>query len=272
MTKKGERMEKQKFWSNKDEEVLILLIEDSTTQAEELRFYLEEENYAVDWVENGKQALEYLENKKPTLIISDILMPEMDGFEFCYNIKKNPALIQIPLILLTTLSDPQDIIRGLECGADNFITKPYNKDYLLSRIRHVLTNKKLRQIQENKNVDMGLEIFFRDKKYFITAEKMQIIDLLVSTYDAVLQKNTELQRLNRELKEANENIKVLRGLIPICSRCKKVRNDDGFWEQVEDYIAQHTEADFSHSLCPDCFKDLYPSLELKYQAQEKDND
>jgi hypothetical protein len=78
----------------------------------------------------------------------------------------------------------------------------------------------------------------------------------------VVQKNIELQRLNKELKEAYENIRVLKGLIPICSKCKKVRNDDGFWEQVEDYIGQHSEADFSHSICPDCLKELYPGLEI----------
>ncbi|HLP62045.1 MAG TPA: response regulator, partial [Candidatus Deferrimicrobium sp.] len=256
-------MEKKKPLLSTNEKIIILLIEDSSTQAQKLRYYLEEENFRVDWVESGQKALNYLENKTPAIIISDILMPEMNGFEFCTFLKKKPEQKHIPIILLTTLSDPQDIIKGLECGADNFITKPYDKDYLISRINHILTNQKLRQMQENRGLEMGLEIFFAGKKYFITAEKMQIVDLLVSTYEAVLQKNIELQRLNKELKEANESIRVLRGLIPICSRCKKVRNDDGFWEQVEDYIAQHTEADFSHSLCPDCVKDLYPSLDLK---------
>lgn len=264
-------MENQKTSINNDE-VSILLIEDSATQAQEIQYYLEEVNYQVDWVENVSKALEYMKTKTPTIIISDILMPEINGFEFCSRIKKNPQYKDIPLILLTTLSDPQDIIKGLECGADNFITKPYDKDYLLSRISHILANQKLRQMQENRNVEMGMEIFYGGKTFFITAEKMQIIDLLVSTYDAVLQKNIELQRLNKELKEANENIKILRGLIPICSRCKKIRNDEGYWEQVEVYIEQHSEADFTHGLCPDCLKELYPGLDLTMAAKKNEND
>jgi hypothetical protein len=120
-----------------------------------------------------------------------------------------------------------------------------------------------------RSSELGLEIFFAGTKYFITSEKMQIIDILLATYEAVVQKNIELQRLNKELKEAYENIRVLKGLIPICSKCKKVRNDDGFWEQVEDYIGQHSEADFSHSICPDCLKELYPGLEINIPKKEK---
>jgi two-component system cell cycle response regulator len=248
---------------NTNGNVTILLIEDSVTQAQQLQYTLEEEHFKVDWVENGKEALKYLETKIPTIIVSDVLMPEMDGFEFCAVIKKEPRYAQIPIILLTTLSDPQDIIRGLDSGADNFITKPYDKDYLLSRIAYILTNQKLRRMPEKRSSEMGLEIFFAGKKQFITSEKMQIIDLLFSTFEAVIQKNAELERLNKELKEAYENIRVLKGLIPICSSCKKVRNDDGFWEQVEVYISDHSEADFSHSLCPDCVTKLYPDLHKK---------
>lgn len=243
--------------------VKILLIEDSVTQAQQLQYTLEEERFKVDWVENGKEALKYLETNIPTIIVSDVLMPEMDGFEFCSIIKKNHKYAQIPIILLTMLSDPQDIIRGLDSGADNFITKPYDREYLLSRITYILTNQKLRRMSGKRSSEMGLEIFFAGKKQYITSEKMQIIDLLFSTFEAVIQKNAELERLNKELKEAYENIGVLKGLIPICSKCKKVRKDDGFWEQVDVYITEHSEADFSHSLCPDCAKELYPDLDKK---------
>lgn len=246
--------------NNNNKDILILIVEDSATQAQKLQYFLEEENFKVIWVENGKLALEALEKHIPTIIISDVMMPEMDGFELCSFIKKNPLYLDIPVILLTTLSDPQDIIRGLESGADNFITKPYEKEYLLSRVVYILTNQKLRRGARSKASEMGLEIFFSGRKYYITSEKMQIIDLLFSTYEAVIQKNIELERLNKELKEANESIRILKGLIPICSHCKKVRNDDGFWEQVEVYISEHSEADFSHSLCPDCIDILYPDL------------
>lgn len=255
-------MSKPGFKKKEDGRMTILIVEDSATQAQKLQFFLEEEHFDVHWAENGKKALEYLETEIPTIIISDVLMPEMNGFELCALVKKDSRFKNIPVILLTTLSDPQDIIRGLESGADNFITKPYEKDYLLSRIEYILSNQKLRQDTRKRTSEMGLEIFFSGKKYFITSEKMQIVDLLFSTYEAVIQKNIELERLNKELKTANDNIRVLKGLIPICANCKKVRNDDGFWEQVEVYIRDHSEADFSHSICPNCIKELYPNINL----------
>lgn len=255
-------MNKSTSKSKRGKRLTILIVEDSATQAQKLQYILEEENFNVFWAENGKKGLEFLDTQLPTIIISDVLMPEMNGFEFCSAVKKDSRYNHIPVILLTTLSDPYDIIKGLESGADNFITKPYEKDYLLSRMDYILSNMKLRQHSSKRTSEMGLEIFFAGKKYFITSEKMQIVDLLFSTYEAVIQKNIELERLNKELLTANENIRVLKGLIPICANCKKVRGDDGFWEQVEVYIRDHSEADFSHSICPNCVKELYPTLNM----------
>jgi two-component system response regulator VanR len=254
-------MSKSGLKQREDRRMTILIVEDSVTQAQKLQFILEEEHFAVHVVENGKKAFEYMETEIPTIIISDVLMPEMNGFELCAQVKKDSRFKNIPVILLTTLSDPQDIIKGLENGADNFITKPYERDYLLSRIEYILSNQKLRQDVRRRTSEMGLEIFFSGRKYFITSEKMQIVDLLLSTYEAVIQKNIELERLNKELKTANDNIRILKGLIPICANCKKVRNDDGFWEQVEVYIREHSEADFSHSICPTCLEELYPDID-----------
>ncbi len=78
---------------------------------------------------------------QPRLIISDVMMPEMDGFEFCREVKEDPAFKEIPVILLTGLMDPQDLVRGLDSGADYFITKPYHKDSLLSRVSNILGEK-----------------------------------------------------------------------------------------------------------------------------------
>src|SRR5450756_2825778 len=94
----------------------ILIAEDSRTQADLLGFLLEQHGYRVTIAANGKQALEAAQAQKPTLVISDIVMPEMDGYELCKAIKSDEKLKDIPVILVTTLSDPQDVIRGLECG------------------------------------------------------------------------------------------------------------------------------------------------------------
>jgi len=258
------------YQKQRKEDVYILIVEDSLTQGEKLKFILEEEGFNVDWMMNAESALEFLETHTPTLIISDVMMPEMDGFEFCSRIKQHQAWKYIPVIILTTLSDPYDILRGMEVGADNFITKPYNRDYLLSRIEYLLINMKLRSISNKRSPEIGIEIYFAGKKHYITSERLQIIDLLFSTYEAVVQKNIELERLNKELKMANEKIKTLSGLIPICSKCKKVRNDEGYWQEVEEFVSTHTEAGFTHGICTDCLKELYPDFyERKIKKEEE---
>lgn len=126
----------------------ILIAEDSRTQAEQLSFLLEQHGYRVAIAANGKQALLSAQAQIPSLIISDIMMPEMDGYELCKAIKSDENLKDIPVILVTTLSDAQDVIRGLECGADNFIRKPYDERYLMSRIDYLLMNLELRKNQK----------------------------------------------------------------------------------------------------------------------------
>jgi diguanylate cyclase (GGDEF)-like protein len=184
----------------------ILILEDSPTQAAQLEFILETEGYDSKITENGIEALEYLfnpANKKPDIIISDIVMPEMNGFEFCKNLKKEDRLKYIPIILLTSLSEPTDVIFGLECGADNFITKPYQKEYLLSRINYILANMVLRK---NQTSDTGVNIRFGGKEYCIKSSKIQILDLLFSSFENAVQKNTELKNTIQVLKKTQKEL------------------------------------------------------------------
>lgn len=175
----------------------ILIVEDSPTQLEQLRFILEQNSYQVRAATNGVKALEALHAEKPDLVISDILMPEMDGYTLCKSIKDTESLADIPIMLLTNLSDPRDVIKGLQAGADNFLTKPYNEDFLLSRIKYILINREMRK--STASSDMGLEIAFGGEKYFINSDRMQIIDLLLSTYESAIQKNLELSEANKQL-------------------------------------------------------------------------
>ena len=107
---------------------IFLLLKIAPTQAEQLKYLLEKNNFAVIKAENGKKALELLDQYSPQMIITDICMPEMDGYELCRRVKERDVAEDIPVILLTSLSNPEDVIEGLECGADNFITKPYAED------------------------------------------------------------------------------------------------------------------------------------------------
>ena len=183
----------------------ILILEDSPTQAVELEYILELNGYKPVLAENGIKALEYLNNPEciiPDIIISDIVMPEMNGFDFCKEIKNNEKFKEIPIILLTSLANPSDVILGLECGADNFITKPYKRDYLLSRIEYILINFQMRKHQAS---DLGVNIQFAGKKYYITSDRVQILDLLFSSFENAVLKNDELrdtiQKLNQTQKE-----------------------------------------------------------------------
>jgi signal transduction histidine kinase len=174
----------------------ILIVEDSLTQALQLQYLLEQEGYQVSIAHDGVEAVAYLAEHTPALIISDIIMPLMDGYELCCQVRANEHRKDIPIILLTALSDPHDVIRALECGADNFVTKPYNEVFLLSRIRNILLNQELRK---HSFSEMGIEIFFGGRNHFINSSRMQILDLLFSTYENAVEKNKELERVNNEL-------------------------------------------------------------------------
>ncbi len=186
--------------------VEILIVEDSPTQALHLKHILEKNNYSAHIERNGSDALKYMRKNKPTIVISDILMPEMDGYELCRQIRSEDNLKYIPVILLTQLFDPRDVIRGLLSGADNFVTKPYSEQFLISRIQYILANQELRR---NSITEMGIEIFFAGQKHFITSDRMQILDLLFSTFENAVQRNQELEEANKELRKALETIEAI---------------------------------------------------------------
>src|ERR1700742_3982258 len=179
----------------------ILIAEDSPTQAQRLRYLLERQGYRVTSAANGRLALDAVLQRKPGLIISDVVMPEVTGYELCGQIKSDPRFTDIPVVLVTTLSDPHDVIRGLECRADNFILKPYDEHYLLGRVQFVLANSAVRQAEQGGV--MGVEIFFNGQKHFITADRLQILNLLLSTYDAAIQRNRELSNTQDTLRQTN---------------------------------------------------------------------
>jgi diguanylate cyclase (GGDEF)-like protein len=192
-----------------DREVEILIAEDSATQREQLQHLLEEHDYAVVAAINGKEAFAAARRRKPTLIISDILMPELDGYGLCKAVKSDAKLKDVPVILLTTLADPRDILKGLECGADNFIRKPYEEKYLLSRIDYMLMNLELRK---NQRMQMGVELTLGDQTHFITTERQQVLDMLISTYEQAVAINGELKVREKDLAHSNQ---VLNGLYRI---------------------------------------------------------
>ena len=178
----------------------ILVVEDSPTQAEGLRLVLEAADFAVDVARNGRVALELLESIPFDLVLSDILMPETTGYDLCRHIKTNPRTRSTPVVLLTYLADPFDVLRGLECGADNFLTKPCEQQYLLHRIRAVLANRPTPGLPPS-----GTPLHFRGQGITITADKSQILDLLLAALEEFIrarQREQEAKAAGQAMAEA----------------------------------------------------------------------
>ncbi|MFA6331830.1 MAG: response regulator [Methanoregula sp.] len=183
--------------------IKILIVEDSRTQAEYLRHILESEGYRVMLTGNGTEALDQIFTDKPTLILSDIVMPEMDGYDLCRRIKQDPAIATIPVILVSQLFDSADVIRGLASGADDFIIKPYDPGYISSRISDIL--EALDQPDPEK-ISPPLDLPVFGTTYHITAGRLRILRILLSTYEMAIRKNAELEEAREQINAVNEQL------------------------------------------------------------------
>jgi two-component system sensor histidine kinase/response regulator len=225
----------------------ILIVEDSITQAEQLKYILEQNNYNVTRASSAEEALTIIEDFTPTLIISDIVMPGMTGYQLCEKIKHDEKLKVIPVILLTALSDIKDIIQGLDCGADSFIVKPYSESFLISRISDLLDNNSLnRPVKE-----MNIGIYFKGEQYWINSSPSQIVQLLLSTYENTIQRNTELQQLNNELLVAQRELRKKNILLEKINEQKNyllgmaahdLRNPLGIIQTYSDFLIEEIAA------------------------------
>jgi CheY-like chemotaxis protein len=190
----------------------VLIAEDDVVSRRVLEVFLENWGYEVVVAADGAEAWRALESgESPRLVIVDWMMPVMDGIEICRRVREAKRPIPAYVILLTARGGNEDIVRGLNAGADDYITKPFNREELRAR------------------VSVGV----------------RILDL-----------QTALAGRVSELERAVAGVKQLQGLLPICCYCKKIRDDQNYWQQVEGYISKHSEAQFSHGVCPDCFEKI----------------
>lgn len=181
----------------------ILVVEDNRTQAEYLRYILDKEGYLVKLATNGLEALDIINNEYPFLILTDVMMPEMDGYELCKMIKNSEKTEFIPVILVTHLFDPVDVLKGLEVGADNFIIKPYTPECINAGINSVLVVKKSHTAEEKPSL---MKVYYSEKPYNISASRMQIVNILLSTYEIAIKNNAELQVAQEQLHYLNEQM------------------------------------------------------------------
>jgi PleD family two-component response regulator len=200
----------------------ILIVDDQPANLQMIQLALEEKGHRVFAVTSGREALELAEKIIPDVVVLDILMPDLNGFETCHKLKEMSVLASIPVIFITARDDDEAMIQGYEEGGVDFIAQPFHKHELQLRVQCHLEIGQLKQ--------------------------------------EMLQKNHELQERGQQLREALANVKTLKSLLPICAHCKQVRDDQGYWQQIETYIHKHTDTMFSHGICPDCMRTYYPGF------------
>lgn len=194
----------------------ILIAEDDLSSRVLLAGVLKKAGHEVSVAVNGQEAWQVLQQPDaPALAILDWMMPERPGPDVVRLVRARPTNRPPYLILLTTKREKEDIIAGLEAGANDYLAKPFDPGELRARVE---VGRRLLEVQ------------------------------------------AALADKNQELLLALEQIKTLRGIVPICASCKKIRDDKGYWNQVEVYVHAHTEAEFTHSICPECTRRLYPGL------------
>ena len=193
----------------------VLVVEDSPTQARLLRLILEGEGFVVESAADAQAALERLARGAVDIVVSDVLMPGLTGFELCKKIKGDPALCEIPVVLVTTLREPMEIVQALEAGADSFIRKPYEADALVERLRSLLVQRAVvrhdaaftpRRRKEDDPRARGVPAVFNGKTIDVHANREQILRLLLGTFEDVVRANTSLREREEELEVAKREL------------------------------------------------------------------
>lgn len=198
----------------------IMYVEDEDAAREQILQFLKRRGKEVMVARNGKEGLALFRRQTPDLVVTDIRMPVMDGLTMAKEIKAISSDVKI--IVTTAFTDVSYLMDAIDVGIDQYVVKPVNMERLLAAIDKCVDNIQCRN--------------------------------LARRYQA------EREELVVNLQAALEKVKLLSGFLPICSACKKIRDDRGYWQQIESYIKAHSEAEFSHGICPDCAKELYPDI------------
>lgn len=210
--------------------MVILIVDDSRDEQELLSTRLRAAGYGslmvTDSAETAFGILDQADVGQRTgavdLILMDIMLPGVDGLEACRRIAATECLQDIPIIVITAKTDEKDLLAAFSAGAMDYIRKPVNPTELVARVSSALA------LRAERKTRMARE--------------------------------QELLMRTQELEQALREVKVLRKLIPICANCKRVRTDAGDWQQLEVYIQDHSEVEFSHGVCQVCMREVYPDV------------
>ncbi len=193
----------------------ILIIDDAIADIKVLGSTLQSD-YKILFALNAQEGINSAISNQPDLILLDIIMPGMDGYEACRQLQADERTRYIPIIFITAKTDEEDEVKGFALGALDYITKPFNPVIVKARVRtHVSLRLATRDL-ESKNIMLAARV--------------------------------------EELENARNEIKAIQSIIPICSYCRKTRDDKYYWDQLEIYLQRNMEIKFSHSICPDCYE------------------
>ena len=219
-------------------ETSILLVEDERDLLELLKYNLDRDGYEVVTAETGEDGLKLVRQSPPDLVLLDLMLPKMDGLEVCRSLKARPETASIPVIMLTAKGEESDVVRGLEMGADDYITKPFSPRILMARIKAVLRRAE-GESEEHRTLEAGgvridldrHEVVADGEAVELTATEFKLLTLLVSRparvftrqqiidslhegFAAVTDRSVDVQvvALRRKLGSVGKRIETVRGV------------------------------------------------------------
>lgn len=238
----------------------ILIVDDEYVSRKKLEMAVQSLGYETLTASHGIEGWNIWGHERPRIVITDWLMPGIEGIELCRRIRESEKGEYTYIIMLTIKRGIQSVIDGINAGADDFISKPFQKEELAARIK---AGERILGI-EGKLItalsDLMVEVEERKRTEEVLAKQR---DYLMGTIHELKKAKETKRELISKLRTALSAVNQLSGLLPICSHCKKIRDDKGYWKHLEEYIAHHSGAQFSHSVCPKCMNEYYPEVAEK---------
>lgn len=224
----------------------VFLVDDQAMVGEAIRrCLLNQADVQFRFCANPAEALSQAVTIKPTVILQDLVMPGIDGLDLVRQYRTHPATGQTPILVLSTKEEAQVKSDAFAAGANDYLVKLPDKIELLARVR------------------------YHSKAYLNQIQRDETFRALEESQRQLVQSNAALRALNQELEAALAQVTQLQGLLPICSYCKKIRDGEDYWHQVENYFATRSDVKFSHSFCPECYERVLKQDLENLSAQSK---
>lgn len=220
--------------------IMILLVDDQAIVAESVhRTIMNESDMDFHYCADPGEALALANRIKPMVILQDLVMPQMDGLTLLSRFRANPTTQEVPIVVLSVKEEAAIKSEAFARGANDYLVKLPDDIELRARIR------------------------YHAHAYISRLQRNEAFQALRESQQQLMATNTELAASNQQLEQALSKVKQLQGLLPICCVCKKIRDDGNYWQQIETYIAKHTDVSFSHGLCPECMARQMHGMENK---------